>query len=92
MPLLKVEAKVERQAGCFTFPMRIAGSDQIVQVVVPDIVATALGWPPDEVVRVEVDTERSELEALASEKYDQGRATSDRRLFVALSDVIRFDE
>ncbi len=92
MPLQKVEAKVERQAGCFTFPMRIAGSDQIVQVIVPDIVATVLGWPPDEMMRVEVEAERAELEALASEKYDQGRATSDRRLLVTLSDVIRFDE
>jgi len=92
MPLQKVEASLERQPGYFTFPMRIAGSDETVQVVVPDIVATALGWPVDEVLRVELEAERSELESLASEKYDQGRATSDRRLWVDLSDVVRFDE
>jgi len=92
MPLRRVEARIERQLGCFTFPMRIAESEETVQVVVPDLVATALGWPVDEVLRVELEAERSELESLASEKYDQGRATSDRKLFVALSDVVRFDE
>jgi len=92
MPLQKVEAKVDREADCFAFPMGIAGSDQTVQVIVPNVVATALGWPIDEMLRVEFEAERSELEALASEKYDQGRATSDRKLTVALSDVVRFDE
>ena len=92
MPLQKVEAKIERHAGCFAFPMRIAGSHETVQVVVPDIVATALGWPADEMLRVEVEAERSALEALASEKYDRGLATPDRKLTVALSDVVRFDE
>jgi hypothetical protein len=92
MPLQKVEAKVEREADCFAFPMRIAGSDQTVQVIVPDLVATALGWPVDEMLRVEFEAERSELEALASEKYDGGHATSDGKLLVALSDVVRFDE
>jgi hypothetical protein len=92
MPLQKVEAKVGREADCFAFPMRIAGSDQTVQVIVPNVVATALGWPIDEMLRVEFEAERSELEALASEKYDQGRTTSDGKLFVALSDIVRFDE
>jgi hypothetical protein len=92
MPLQKVEAKVERRPGCFTFPMRIRGSDQIVEIIVPDIVATVLGWPADEILRVELEAGRSELETLASEKYDQGRATSEMKLFVALSDVARFDE
>jgi len=92
VPLQRVEAKVERQAGCFAFPMRIAGSGETVQVIVPDIVATALGWPVDEMLRVEVEAERCELEAVASEKYDQGRATADGKLTVALSDVVRFDE
>ena len=92
VPLQRLEAKVERQAGCFAFPMRIAGSDQTVQVIVPDLVATALGWPVDEMLRVEFEAERSELEALASEKYDGGHATSDGKLLVALSDVVRFDE
>ncbi len=92
MPLQKVDAKVERQAGCFAFPMRIAGSHETVQVIVPDILATALGWPVDEMLRVEVEAERAELEAVASEKYDRGRATADRKLSLALSDVVRFDE
>ncbi len=92
MPLQKVEAKVERRPGCFTFPMQIRGSKQIVEIVVPDIVATVLGWPADEVLRVELEAGRSELEMLASEKFDQGRATADSKLFVALSDVVRFDE
>ena len=72
--------------------MRIAGSDQTAQVIVPNIVATALGWPVDEMLRVEFEAERSELKALASEKYDRGRATSDGKLLVALSDLVRFDE
>jgi hypothetical protein len=92
VPLQKVDAKVERQAGCFAFPMRIAGSDETVQVIVPDILATALGWPVDEMLRVEVEAERAELEAVASEKYDRGRATADSKLSLALSDVVRFDE
>ncbi|HTO78268.1 MAG TPA: hypothetical protein VMJ31_00675 [Methylocystis sp.] len=92
MPLQKVEAKIERHAGCFAFPMRIAGSHETVQVVVPDIVATALGWPVDEMLRVEVETERSKLEAVASEKYDQGRASADGKVSLALGDVVRFDE
>jgi hypothetical protein len=91
MPLQKVEAKVDREADCFAFPMQIAGSDQTVQVIVPNVVATALGWPIDEMLRVEFEAERSRLEALASEKYDQGRANSDGKLFVALSDLVRFD-
>lgn len=91
MPLQRVEASIQRRAGCFTFPMRIAGSAETVQVVVPDIVATATGWPVDEVLRVELDAERSKLEALASEKFDQGRATFERELWVALTDVVRFD-
>jgi len=92
MPLRRVEAKVERQSGCFAFPMRIEGSDETVQVIVPDIVATALGWPVDEMLRVDVEEERSGLEAVASEKYDQGRATADGKLTVALSDVVKFYE
>jgi len=92
MPLQKVETTVERQADYFAFPMRIAGSDQTVQVIIPDIVATALGWPVDEMLRIEFEAERCELEALASEKYDQGRATSDGKLLVVLSDLVRFDE
>ena len=92
MPLQRVEAKVERQAGGFAFPMRIVGSDETVQVIVPDILATALGWPADEMLHVEVEAERSELEAVASEKYDQGRATADRKLSLGLSDVVRVDE
>jgi len=92
MPLRRVEAKVEREPDCFAFPMRIAGSDHTVQVIVPNIVATALGWPVDEMLRVEFEADRYELEALASEKYDQGRATSDGKLLVALSDLVRFDE
>jgi hypothetical protein len=92
VPLRRVEAKVERQSGCFAFPMRIEGSDATVQVIVPDIVATALGWPVDDMLRVDVDAERSGLEAVASEKYDQGHATAERKVTVALSDVVRFDE
>jgi hypothetical protein len=92
VPLQKVEAKVERQSGCFAFPMRIAGSDRTVQVIVPDMVATALGWPVDDMLRVDVEAGRSGLEAVASEKYDQGRATADGELLLALSDVVRFYE
>ncbi|ARN81543.1 hypothetical protein [Methylocystis bryophila] len=92
MPLQKVEAKVERQAGCFAFPMRVAGSDQTVEVIIPDVVATTLGWPADEMLRVEVEAGRTTLEALASEKFDQGFASPDGKLMVALNDVVRFDE
>ena len=87
MPLQKVEAKVEREADCFAFPMRIAGSDQTVQVIVPDLVATALGWPVDEMLRVEFEAERSRAKSTMG-----GHATSDGKLLVALSDVVRFDE
>lgn len=92
MPLQKVEAKVERHAGFFAFPMRVAGSDRTVEVIIPDVVATTLGWPADDMLRVEVEAERSVLEALASDKYDQGFVTPDGKLTVALRDVVRFDE
>ena len=90
MPLQKIDAKIEREAQGFAFPMRIAGSAQTVLVFVSDEVFTALGGPADEVMLAQFDADRSELEALASEKYEHGRATVDGIIPITLSDVVSF--
>ncbi|HXW22471.1 MAG TPA: hypothetical protein VEK14_06140 [Rhodomicrobium sp.] len=88
MPLQRIEGEIAREAYGFAFPMRIAGTAQTVRVIVSDEVSTALGWPVDEVLRAQVDEDRSELEVLASEKYEHGRASADGIVSIALSDVV----
>ena len=84
MLLQRVEGEITREMHAFAFPMRIAGTVQTVQVIVSDEVFTALGWPADDVLRTQFDEDRSELEALASEKYEHGRATADGVIELAL--------
>jgi len=90
MPLQKIEGEIAREGYGFAFPMRIAGTAQTVRVTVSDEVFTGLGWPVAEVLRAQVDEDRSELEALASEKYEHGRATADGIVSITLSDVVSF--
>jgi len=90
MPLQRIDAKIEREAHGFAFPMRVAGTAQMVLVTVSYEVSTALGWPVDEMLRAQVDEDRSELEAVASEKYEHGRATADGIVSITLSDVATF--
>ena len=92
MPLQRIEGEIGREAYGFAFPMRIAGTMQTVQVTVSDEVFIALGWPADEVLRAQVDEDRSELEELASEKYEHGHATADGIVSITLSDVVSFFE
>lgn len=92
MPLERIDAKIEREAEGFAFPMRIAGSVQTVQVIVSDEVFTALGWLQDEEIRAQFDADRAELEALANEKYKHGRARADGIVSITLSDVVSFFE
>jgi hypothetical protein len=90
MPLQRTDAKIERESRGFVFPMRIVGTMQTVQVVVKDEVFTAFGWPVDGELRAQFDADRSELEALAREKYDHGRASADGVVSIGLSDVVSF--
>ena len=90
MPLQRIEGEITREMYAFAFPTRIAGTAQTVQVSVSDDVFTALGWRVDDVLRTQFDEDRSELEALASEKYEHGRATADGVVLITLSDVVSF--
>ena len=90
MPLQRVEGEITREMHAFAFPMRIAGTAQTVQVTVSDDVFTALGWPMDNVLRTQFDEDRAELEALASEKYEHGRASAEGIVSISLCDVVSF--
>ena len=90
MPLQRIDAKIEREAQGFAFPMLIVGSAQTVQVIVSDEVFTALGGPSDEMLQAQFDADRSELEALASEKYAHGRVSCDGIVSITLSDIVSF--
>jgi len=92
MPLQTINAEIEREGNGFAFPMRIAGSVQTVQVNVSDEVFTALGWPIDGMLRAQFDADRSELEALANEKFEHGRASANGVVSISLSDVVSFFE
>jgi len=90
MPLQRINADIEREGYGFAFPMRIAGTMQRVQVSVSGEVFTALGWPVDGMLRAQFDEDRSELEAVANEKYEHGRASADGIVSITLSDVVSF--
>ena len=93
MPLQRIDnAKIEREAQGFAFPMRIYGCAQTVKVIVTDDVFTARGRPVDEMLWSQFDADRSELEALANEKYTHGRATANGIILISLSDVVSFFE
>ena len=87
MPLQRIETEIARELHGFAFPMRIAGCWQTVSVFVSDDALIALGSAPEgEALRAKVEAERWAFEALASEKYEHGRATAEG-ILITLSDV-----
>jgi len=87
MPLQRVDAKIEREADGFAFPMRIADREQTVSVFVSDDALIGLGSvPEDAALRVKIEAERWAFEALASEKFQHERVTGERVL-ITFNDV-----
>lgn len=91
MPLQRVEEEIARETDGFAFPMRIAGSLQIVQVFVSDDALVGLApTPEDEGVRAQLVSLRLELEALANERYACGRVTANGVVIISPSDISGF--
>lgn len=93
MPLEKIDSDVLREAQGFSFLMRVAGSQQTVRVFVSDdALEPDAPNPGEEELRAQFDQDRDALEAVASEKYRQGRVAADGVVAITLSDVMKFIE
>lgn len=93
MPLEHIESEVIREENGFSFSMRVAGAIQTVRVfVADDALEGDFDLPEEEELRAQFDSERPELEAVASEKYRLGRVAADGVVAITLSDVTGFVE
>lgn len=93
MPLEHIESEVVRKENGFSFSMRIVGALQTVRVFVSDEALEGdFDLPEEEELRAQFDSERPELEAVASEKYSLGRVAADGVVAITLSDVTKFIE
>lgn len=73
--------------------MRVSGSQQTVRIFVSDDALegeTALS--SEEELLAQLNSDRQALEAVASEKYRQGRVAADGVVFITLSDLMKFIE
>ncbi|GLI92266.1 DUF1488 family protein [Methylocystis echinoides] len=93
MPLEHIDSDVVREENGFSFLMRVAGAVQTVRVFVADEALEGdFDLPEEDDLRTQFDSERPELEAVASEKYCLGRVAADGVVAITLSDVTRFIE
>ncbi|PPD46133.1 MAG: hypothetical protein CTY15_01790 [Methylocystis sp.] len=93
MPLESLKSDVVRENQGYSFSMRVSGSQQTVRVFVSDDALegeTAL--PSEEDLLAQLHSDREALEAVASEKYCQGRVAADGVVFITLSDLMKFIE
>jgi hypothetical protein len=91
MPLERISTETVREANGFSFLMRVAGTQRDIRVFVAD---DALGGDAptsdDGELRVQLETERAALEAVANEKFCRGRVAADDLVTITLSDVVNF--
>jgi hypothetical protein len=93
MPLEHIDSEIIREDSGFSFSMRVAGTQQTVRVFVSDEALDGeFGVPEEEELRAQFDSDRPELEAVASEKYSLGRVAADGVVAITLSDVTNFIE
>lgn len=93
MPLEHIDSEVVREDNGFYFSMRVAGAQQTVRVfVADDALEGDFDLPEEDELRAQLDSERPELEAVASEKYRLGRVAADGVIAITLSDVTKFIE
>lgn len=92
MPLESMNCKVVREIGGFTFSMRVAGTQQTVRVYVTDDALEADNAADERDLRAQFESDRSALEAVASEKYGLGRVAADGVVAISLADVTKFIE
>lgn len=87
-----MESEVVREMNGFSFLMRVADTQQTVRVFVSDEALEADDPGSEEELRAQFEADRAALEAVASEKYCQGRAAADGVIAISLSDVMKFIE
>jgi len=93
MHLEHIESEVVREDNGFSFSMRVVGEMQTVRVFVSDDALEGdFDLPELEDLRAQFDSERPELEAVASEKYSLGRVCGDGVVAITLADVTKFIE
>jgi len=92
MALQRIEGEFVRERHGFTFPMRIVGTAQNVQVIINDdalVVTTSIMLAGDE-LRTQLEADLSVLEFLAAEKSDHGLASANGVVTISASDVLSF--
>lgn len=94
MLLEHIDSEVIREENGFSFSMRVAGTQQTVRVFVSDEALEGDFGVPDEEdeLRGQFDSDRPELECVASEKYSLGRVAADGVVAITLADVMKFIE
>ncbi len=92
MTLERIDTEVVREMNGFSFSMRVAGTQQMVRVFVADDALEADDLAEDEELRAQLESDRSALEAVASEKYSLGRVAADGVVAISLSDLANFIE
>lgn len=93
MPLERIDEQAAREEFGYSFQMRIVGSVQTLRVVVSDDALVARALVLDEAaLRNRLEAERAELEAVAREKFCQGRVSTAGEILITASDVLSIIE
>jgi hypothetical protein len=93
MPLERMQTEILREEGGFAFSMRVSGTRQHIRVFVSDEALEGDAPSPEaEDLRVQLESDRQALEAIAGEKFRRGQVTSDGVVAITLSDIVSFLE
>jgi hypothetical protein len=91
MSLERTATDVVREGHGFSFSMRIVGSQQIVRIIVSEDALDGDDLEPnDDDLLAQFQADREALEALACEKYANGRIAADGMIIITAADVIGF--
>jgi hypothetical protein len=91
MSLERTATDVVREGHGFSFLMRIVGSQQIVRIIVSEDALDGDDLAPnDDDLLTQFQADREALEALACEKYANGRIAADGMIIITAADVIGF--
>jgi hypothetical protein len=88
MSLHHVDNEAIRQSEGFMFFMEVDKTNQTLRIFVKDEVLTGCEIATDQGdLRAQFEVERAEFEAIACEKYNHGRVTTDGLILIALPDI-----
>jgi hypothetical protein len=88
MPLEKMEMPATRVRNGFSFPMRVSGTTEIVTILVADNALVGRYSVNEEALLSQLDREREDFEALASQKFMKRGENDFSDVKITLADVL----